>query len=618
MNKAIRIFTLPLLLSSFLVSCANQGEKETDSLTSSEQTGEAIALNVYEAVDIPTKYLSSEGKAQDETIAKVVGDKIIGLSGGETVVTFAGKSETLSVKVSDTGDVPFLSLKESSLSLFSGDTYKISPSLIYKGKEVEASFSYKVFDTSIASITSEGKLTALKEGKSEVSVFASYYGLEAENYPFLASSFTLEIFKASSALLSVTSTNLYTLDCVLGSKNFASEATLSGVYGDESGTSDLLKKDLTWVISDPSVLSVTDNKVKALKKGKAEVYATFDGGETNHLNFVVDKPYYETSVEGFYDSHSKTLDLDYSSLWQGGDEEALAIYDEEDPEKNILKEDGSLAFGKLGERKWTVEGKTYNYKVGMTSVSKVINTSTELTSMLLYGSNKKMTDYGYMSMEGYFILGNDIDMKGGALRSILGLGNGASLLESSGFLGTFDGRGHTIKNASVSANNGGLFGTLANQSVIKNLALQDIEIKGASGALTSYLGGTIENVYVKGKISYTKGTSSLYSSLLANKIDASGKVRNVVVEYTNSEASTPFASALGYLDGEASENCFENTYVIGTETRVFATAKKNAYVGFSTDKNGAYATYSSFKESAKLSTFGDNWTFDSDGINFHA
>ena len=626
MDKAKRIFIVPLLLSSFLFSCNNGGGQQStsssssSSSSSSEETvvGETLSISVYEAVSIPERYSSYKASSSDESIAKAVDGKVLGLSSGETKILFEGCNESLLVKVSDTGDLPFLSLGLSSLSLLAGDSYSLSPSLTYKGKAAEASFFYSLSDSSVASVSSSGAVTGLKEGKCEVVVTASYYGLDANSFPFLSASCSLEVRASSSALLSAESTTIYTVDCSLDGKSFSSETTLSGVYGDGSATGNLFDKALTWVISDPSVLSISGNKVKALKKGKAEVYATFDGGETNRLSIAVDKPYYEPSVEGYYDAYSKSLDLDYSSLWKGGDTKAVAIYDGESPDVNILNSDGSLSFSTLGERNWTIEGENYGYKVKVASVSKIIKTSTELKSLLAYGHDKKTGDYGPLSMDGYFVLGNDIDMNGASLRAILGPSNGADDLDESGFKGTFDGRGHTIKNAVVSADGGGIFGTLSHGATIKNLALIDFEIKAASGALTSYLGGTIENVYIKGKITYANGASSSRASLLANRIDASASIKNVVVEYVNPEASTPFCSAVGYLDDEASENLFEGVYVIGTAERVLSTSNKGDYQKFAAAKNGQYADYASFKSSANLSSFPSNWTFGEGAISFHS
>ncbi len=618
MKKNIRLLFVPFLFSTFLFSCGGEDtSNDSASSSTSQQSGNSLTLNVFEAISLPNKFASLKGSVNDENIAKLSDGKIIGLSAGETTISFEGIAETITVKVSDSGDVPFLSVGIESLSLFLNESYRLTPTLTYKGKSVETSFAYSVNDPSVASVDAAGLLSSLKEGESEITVSASYYGLEADDYPFLATSFFLNVLSANSSLISTNTTSLSTFDCTIDGRQFVSEASISGIYSDSTGTSDLLKKDLTWVVSDPSVISISNGNVKALKKGTSEIYATYQGGESNHLTFTVDKPYYELETEGFYDSYNKTLSLDYSSVWQGGDSRAIAIYDDEEPSRNILKDDGSLDFDKLGKRRWTIEGDTYGYKVSTTSVSKIITSNSELTSMLLYGSNKKMSAYGYMSMEGYFVLGADIDMNGGSLRSILGPNNGANMLDSSGFIGTFDGQGHVIKNAKVTADNGGLFGTLAYDSVIKNVAFENIEIKGASGALTSYLGGSIENVYISGNITCSRGNSSSRSSLLANKIDEGSSVKNVIIEYKNASAKTPYASAIGYYDGEASESNFANTYVIGTESRVFSTAKSDSYVNFVNSKNGQYETYAAFKENANLSSFGENWSFSDDGINFH-
>ena len=67
-------------------------------------------------------------------------------------------------------------------------------------------------------------------------------------------------------------------------------------------------------------------------------------------------------------------------------------------------------------------------------------------------------------IEGYYILGNNIDGNGATLTSTVQIWN-----QNYGFRGTFDGRGHTISN--FNTGNYGIFGNLGYGAVVKNVTL---------------------------------------------------------------------------------------------------------------------------------------------------
>ena len=74
------------------------------------------------------------------------------------------------------------------------------------------------------------------------------------------------------------------------------------------------------------------------------------------------------------------------------------------------------------------------------------------------------------------------------------------------YAGTFDGGGHTISNLKIESSDSyslGLFGYIATDGVVKNLALSDVEISGVVyiGGIVGYNRGTIENCSVSGSVS---------------------------------------------------------------------------------------------------------------------
>ncbi|ABI68386.1 chitobiase/beta-hexosaminidase C-terminal domain-containing protein [Syntrophomonas wolfei] len=91
------------------------------------------------------------------------------------------------------------------------------------------------------------------------------------------------------------------------------------------------------------------------------------------------------------------------------------------------------------------------------------------------------------------------------------IGNGSSL-----FTGTFDGNGRIISNLTINRSTTdhiGLFGSTGDTAKIKNIKLNNIDIKGQTrvGGLVGYNAGTIANSYAAGIV---KGTNKLVGGLV--------------------------------------------------------------------------------------------------------
>ena len=132
-----------------------------------------------------------------------------------------------------------------------------------------------------------------------------------------------------------------------------------------------------------------------------------------------------------------------------------------------------------------------------------IATAEQLISI---GSNANLLDK-------HFVLVNDIDLDpnlpGGQIFTwaIIApdIESGGSF-DGTAFTGSFDGKGHKIKNLHIHAvteNNTGLFGRVEKGGCIRNLGLEDVSITGSGfiGGLAGYSNATINNCYVTGSIS---------------------------------------------------------------------------------------------------------------------
>ena len=287
---------------------------------------------------------------------------------------------------------------------------------------------------------------------------------------------------------------------------------------------------------------------------------------------------------------------------------------ENDTNIDIIENGNLINYDELGERKWIVESTSNRYLVNVISCSKIITTRDELGSLHSYGKNVVTGTSGIISFEGYFILANDIDMKSTRFRTFCGISTGATSVIYNGFIGVFDGRGHTISNAAVAASNGGLFGTMNKDSVVKNVAFVNANVSGDSGLISSNFGGVIENVYVEGKLTCTRATSSTPTSLLASKIYDGAKITNCIIKLTNPTVNNSYSSAIGMLI-TAKEDALNNVYVLGTTVKVLSTSAANTYNTLANQNNGQFENYSELL-TKDLSSFNNYWIFGDTGISF--
>lgn len=179
------------------------------------------------------------------------------------------------------------------------------------------------------------------------------------------------------------------------------------------------------------------------------------------------------------------------------------------------------------------------YKLNVFFATKVIYTYEELTKIQEYGGVTEkdfpaVTTYKMYAYSGHFILGNDIDASASMTKpfNIKSIGTYNSQnwdYEMEGFVGVFDGRGHTISNLHTGGS--GLLGDVMEGSVIKNLAITNAQVvaqkyAGAGVLCFIFSRASIENVYVE-------FTTQINNSGIFGRMNTAGSIRNVVVKYTN-------------------------------------------------------------------------------------
>ncbi len=209
-------------------------------------------------------------------------------------------------------------------------------------------------------------------------------------------------------------------------------------------------------------------------------------------------------------------------------------------------------------------------------------------------------------LSGNYKLANDIDMTGKAFEII-------AKTQSTAFIGTFDGDGHKITNLTIESDdaNVGMFGYV-NVGKIKNLVLENVNIKSTGNNSNTYLGGlvgynyngTIENIVVKGNII---NNNSIINNLNIGGIigySFSGRLNYLTNEATiiNSKNTDLKASNVGGIVGNFNGNSTNITKSVNNGEIIVKGKMANVggIVGNSGEKTGIQTSYSTGKISVDL------------------
>ena len=144
------------------------------------------------------------------------------------------------------------------------------------------------------------------------------------------------------------------------------------------------------------------------------------------------------------------------------------------------------------------------------------------------------------------------------------------------FAGTFDGRFHSIHQLKLHTNAGnrGLFSNVSGK--VCNLKILNAKVNSYHAPVVGMaLSGTLENIYVKGKVtgdgmSASTNFNNFGCSLLAGRYKEGASVKNVIVEAIGLPKTLRMATAMGkFADDQVTEAIFENCYTVNAEARVF-------------------------------------------------
>ena len=235
--------------------------------------------------------------SSNSSVASVAEGKVTALKPGKATITVktddGGKTATCEVTVNaKVYPVESVSLDRTSAELTEGDEITLAAT-VNPDNATNKGVSWKSSDPSVASV-SEGKVTALKPGKATITVKTDDGGRTAT----CEVTVNAKVYPVESVSLDRTSAELTEGD----------EITLAATVNPDNATN----KGVSWKSSDPSVASVSEGKVTALKPGKATITVkTDDGGRTATCEVTVNAKVYPVE--------SVSLDLTYIEIEVGNE-----------------------------------------------------------------------------------------------------------------------------------------------------------------------------------------------------------------------------------------------------------------------------------------------------------
>ena len=521
--KKIIYFFVVAIVSSFgilLFSCGID-DKDGENALKFNKT-EVSVVETFETVVL----LENQGDAQvvwtvkDSDIASVNDGIIKGLKAGETVVsaTVGTKSVSCDVIVTPINENLFSFVPEkSNYALGIGAEKVLSGKLYYNDILINSdSVTYESNDSAIATISGD-KVTAVKAGEVSIVVSAVYYGhtIKATINFVISSDYNIDISNGKI--------NLYSLAEYDG-KVYKNSETLNAVVQHQG--QQVSADTIQWSVKDSAVCEINGNTVTAKRTGKTEITAKYI---IDANNFVEDSVIIEIDpIEA--ESDIAAIDIDAESgyylidtdLLFGGNEviiEKAELQDdqliieipyESESGRLILDSQFAMFSGENAIRLYTDK---ISLKFNVYIWTKVIKTPADLQVLSL-------------ATYGHYKLGNDI-----SLASADPLSGGDYV-----FTGVFDGCGYTISYLQVEE--AGLFTTVGNGAIIKNLKLTNAQISSDA----EKVGVLIKTVKKDSSI-----TLSNIEAEIINKGECSGGF--IGVTESNTEVNLNDINAYVYSDG---------------------------------------------------------------------
>ncbi len=573
------------------------------------QINYSVIVNKYEPTEIFT------WSSSDESVVKVDNNgRLTAIDVGTAVVTLNCKYGVgvCYVTVTYGSVIPVLNFEypvEDNDVLEVGSSFSLNPYVAFgRVKFTDVVVEYEIANENVATINQNGVITTHATGTTKVVARGTWRNFSASEYYTLEVEFDITVvgkvaFKVNGNLPLYQSVYAPTAQTIgMNEFSFVPSVTVDGLVYVPTVTLNYLNGATT----DDIVYDKVNKKLIGYKLGKAEVILSYDAFGVKFINKFI--------FEVLPNTVTFTEDLIFSSdtglAYHNGQVVTIAEYlgiDDSDIVRAtyeggelFLDGDGTL----LGMTQYmngykytsmSVYTDTAKYIIPLKVATRIISTPEEFIDAFgldrrdgyVYNIERQSTKpiaRPEVTLNGYYVLANDIDFSDYVLyNNMIGTVNDSARF----FAGVLDGQGYVISNAKIdmrrfnsSIYSQGLFGTMTEDSVIKNVAFTNLKAYssrasdtdvGLIGVLAYSMSGTLENVYIE------IASDTFNVSGLARNIYSSANLTNVVVtyDYPNyvDNETTYFAIATGgtgkhaYGSGSLAKNVettakMDNVYVI--------------------------------------------------------
>ena len=200
MKKTITIIlALALLCSLVFVGCKEENAAPVGDFTVSLNKS-TVNMEVFSTLELTAKVVDAGTgnpvaaqiiwESTDPTVAEVTDGRVVAKAQGQTDIIAAletGESATCKITVENTGIIPQLvisGVSDNKLTVAKGQSFHLTGMVTLGGKdctEEDTTFTFRVADAQIATVSADGVLQAVNPGTTQVIITATWRGMGGES-----------------------------------------------------------------------------------------------------------------------------------------------------------------------------------------------------------------------------------------------------------------------------------------------------------------------------------------------------------------------------------------------------------------------------------------------------
>ena len=570
-------------------ACGKNKKKEPDPVPPPEEKYVSLVirettLDLYEDVTLTaeTNEATLTWESSDPAVATVQDGKVEAVSEGSAVITARGEtaSDTCTVTVTDSGEVPVLTVEGESFTLNRKNQKTVNAYVRYKNKTVanaELTASSEDEAVSVSGLTVTGE----RVGEAEVLVKARWKSWSD------SARLTVQVRRDLNVSVAPYDGNLFTKANV-GDETYATTVKLTPkIYVD--GEEDLHPR-VTFVSGDEDIATVAeDGTVTAVDRGETDISMTYaftdaDTQQTQNITVkapvAVAYPIVQTSVTDtvadielgrIYYDETQIVGTPVAVSLSGGEERTVT----DASKAGFVQLDGKITGAEqpsAGITLFTDEKVGYIFRSSQ-SYTMLIKSKADLDAFNAHAKKgTKATDL--------YALGDDIAYDG-AWEVICKPYHGDA--GEGYFEGTFDGKGHTVSGMTftslASGADAAFIGSMKDSGTLKNVTFRGAKLNAANsaGGLVSFTfrNATIENVFVEWASDGMPNNFGYLGALVYRTDGAGLTVRNCGI--VSSQEGTGILHCNITMNAEAT---IENVVAVGGIFADKFTAQDTAFSGY--------------------------------------